>query len=65
MDDGYMIMVCTKNGSLVREKYKALYGGWEEFNQLISYARPAKYCGIFLEHPEITPPINVSSFMEC
>jgi len=33
-----MLLLCTKNGSLVREKYKKLLANdsWDEFNQMIS-----------------------------
>lgn len=57
-----MLLICTKNGSLVREKYKKLLANdsWETFNNLIEEIEPGnkgKY-GIFIEFPEITPAIE-------
>jgi xylulokinase len=60
MDDSkYMFLVCTKNGSLVREKFKRMYcdDSWDKFDEMILATQPAKRCGIYLEYPEISPPI--------
>ena len=58
----YMLLLCTKNGALVREKYKKLFAedNWDRFNEIISESAPGNdlNCGIFLEYPEICPNIK-------
>ncbi|MDE3067851.1 MAG: carbohydrate kinase [Verrucomicrobiota bacterium] len=59
---GYMTLICFKNGSLAREKIRALYGiqNWSDFGKLVAAARPGNDGGILLPwfEPEIVPRAN-------
>ncbi|MDA0578689.1 MAG: FGGY-family carbohydrate kinase [Verrucomicrobia bacterium] len=60
--DGYMAMICRKNGSLTREQVRdAVAGGkWPAFVQLLAQTPPGNNgrMGIYVREPEITPPIT-------
>jgi xylulokinase len=59
---GYMTLVCFKNGSLAREKIRALYGikDWDEFGKLVASTKPGNDGGILLPwfEAEIVPRVN-------
>lgn len=65
-ENQYMMMVCMKNGALVREKIKKLQANdsWEEIEKSLNESNPGNngICGFFFEYPEISPEINVSNF---
>ncbi len=59
--DGYMALICFKNGSLtrdaVRREIKA--GNWRAFGARVAQSRPGNggNLGFYIREPEITPPI--------
>jgi xylulokinase len=59
---GYMTLICFKNGSLAREKIRALYGikNWDEFGKLVAQSKPGNDGGILLPwfEAEIVPRVN-------
>lgn len=59
--EGYMALVCYKNGSLTREdiRDRCAHGSWDEFNQALADTPPGNNgnLGYFRKEPEITPPI--------
>jgi xylulokinase len=59
---GYMTLICFKNGSLAREKIRALFGvkNWKEFGKLVSSTPPGNNGGILLPwfEAEIVPRVN-------
>ena len=59
--EGYMALVCYKNGSLTRESIRdAVAGGdWDTFSELLAGSAPGNdgRIGFYLKEPEITPPI--------
>jgi xylulokinase len=59
---GYMTLICFKNGSLAREKIRALYGlkNWDEFGKLVAQTKPGNDGGILLPwfEAEIVPRVN-------
>jgi len=59
--DGYMAMICYKNGSLTREHVRdtSVTGTWEHFNRAVRRTPPGNngYLGFYIKEPEITPPI--------
>lgn len=65
-EDDFMMMVCMKNGALVREKYKRLYGenDWEIVESLLKNENidRKQIFGYFFEYPEICPLINTRDF---
>lgn len=65
-ENQYMMMVCMKNGALVREKVKKLHANdsWEEIEKSLNESKPGNdgICGFFFEYPEISPEVNVSNF---
>ena len=60
--DGYMTLICFKNGSLAREKIRELYGiaGWKQFGELLKQTTPGNDGGILLPwfEAEIVPRVN-------
>lgn len=57
--DGYMGMLCFKNGSLTRERMRNLYAdsSWEKFSKLL-YSTPRGNFGnfgLYFDSPEILP----------
>ena len=60
--DGYMAMICRKNGSLTREavRDRAAGGSWETFNTMLAQTPPGNNgrIGIYVREAEITPPIQ-------
>jgi xylulokinase len=56
---GYLTLICFKNGSLAREKVRALYKipDWKKFGELVSQTRPGNDGGIMLPwfEAEIVP----------
>jgi len=75
--DGYIAMLCYKNGALARERVRARYANdtdsnagtdagtkWEHFNELVR-ATPAGnngYLGFYFPQPEIIPPNITGEF---
>lgn len=59
--EGYMAMVCYKNGSLTREHVRDNFadGTWDGFNAVLAQTPPGNngYIGFYIKEPEITPPI--------
>lgn len=59
---GYMTLICFKNGSLAREKIRALYGiaDWKKFGELLKQTLPGNDGGILLPwfEAEIVPRVN-------
>lgn len=59
--EGYMALVCWKNGSLTREFIRDSYakGAWDIFNRLLAKTPPGNggRIGFYFKEPEITPPI--------
>ena len=60
--DGYMTLICFKNGSLAREKVRELYGiaDWKKFGELLKQTTPGNDGGILLPwfEAEIVPRVN-------
>lgn len=60
--DGYMTLICFKNGSLAREKIRAHYkiADWKKFGALVKSVPPGNSGGILLPwfEPEIVPRVN-------
>lgn len=58
---GYMAMICYKNGSLTRESIRntAASGSWEQFGTLMAMTAPGNggNIGFYFKDPEITPPV--------
>lgn len=58
--DGYMALVCYKNGALTRElvRDQAAGGSWEKFNAALAATKPGNggNIGFYVRVPEITPP---------
>jgi xylulokinase len=59
--DGYMALLCYKNGSLTREDVRDRVAGksWKEFSAALARTTPGNggHVGFFIKEPEITPPI--------
>ncbi len=59
--DGYMALICYKNGSLTREDVRNSVAArsWTRFSELLRAAPPGNggHIGFFIKEPEITPPI--------
>ena len=59
--DGYMAMICYKNGSLTREDIRDKCSGasWVEFSRVLERTAPGNggKIGFYIKDPEITPPI--------
>jgi xylulokinase len=59
---GYMTLICFKNGSLAREKIRALYKipDWKKFGELVAQTPPGNNGGILLPwfEAEIVPRVN-------
>ena len=59
--EGFMALVCYKNGSLTRESVRDAVadGDWDTFSTLLSESEPGNggRIGFYLKEPEITPPI--------
>jgi xylulokinase len=59
---GYMTLICFKNGSLAREKIRALYkiSDWKKFGELLAATPAGNDGGIILPwfEPEIVPRVN-------
>jgi len=58
---GYMALICYKNGSLTRESVRdACAGGsWKRFDKALAATTPGNdgSIGFFFKEPEITPPV--------
>jgi xylulokinase len=58
----YMTLICFKNGSLARERLRAIYEikDWQEFGKLVASAKPGNGGGILLPwfETEIVPRVN-------
>jgi len=58
--EGYMALLCYKNGSLTREYVRNHYtdSKWEMFNQVLSQTQPGNngFIGFYFKEREITPP---------
>jgi xylulokinase len=58
---GYMALVCWKNGSLTRELVRDKYarGSWDVFNAMLSKTPPGNHglVGYYFKEPEITPSV--------
>jgi len=61
-ENGYMAMICYKNGALAREHIRDLYAGksWDTFSQYLreSPAGNDGYLGFFFQEQEIIPEIK-------
>lgn len=59
--EGYMALVCYKNGSMTREdiRNRCAAGSWEEFNRALAQTPVGNEgrIGFYRKEPEITPPI--------
>lgn len=59
--DGYMALICFKNGSLTREYIRdiAAQGSWGKFEEALKTTAPGNdnRIGFYFREPEITPPI--------
>jgi len=59
--DGYMALICYKNGSLTREYVRNSLNcrSWKEFGNLVAHSPVGNSgnIGFFIKEPEITPPI--------
>ncbi len=59
--DGYMALVCYKNGSMTREdiRNRAVEGSWEKFDAALQNTPKGNEgrIGFYRKEPEITPPI--------
>ena len=59
--DGYMALVCYKNGSLTREMVRddQADGSWDTFQGLLEHSVPGNdgRIGFYFKEPEITPPV--------
>ena len=59
--EGYMALICYKNGSLTREHVRDTYanGSWPVFNRLLNKTPPGNngIIGFYFKEPEITPPV--------
>ncbi len=59
--NGFMAMICYKNGSLTRESVRDAHvdGTWPGFNAALAGTSPVNdgYMGFYFREPEITPPI--------
>jgi xylulokinase len=59
---GYMTLICFKNGSLAREKIRALYkiSDWKKFGELVASTPPGNNGAILLPwfEAEIVPRVN-------
>ncbi|MDA7916123.1 xylulose kinase [Verrucomicrobia bacterium] len=59
--DGYMALVCYKNGSMTREgiRNQAAEGSWEKFDAALANTPKGNQgrIGFYRKEPEITPPI--------
>lgn len=59
--NGYMAMVCRKNGSLTRERVRNDFAGgtWESFEKAVAGTPPGNNgnMGFYIDEPEITPPL--------
>lgn len=60
--NGYMALICRKNGSLTREyvRDESAGGSWEMFRTLLAETPPGNggKLGLYIREPEITPPIQ-------
>ena len=58
----YMTLICFKNGSLAREKIRALYkiADWKKFGELVAQTPPGNNGGVLLPwfEAEIVPRVN-------
>jgi len=59
-DDAYMALLCFKNGSLTRERFRDLYTAdksWKEFSSALKTTSPGNNgnIGFFFDSPEILP----------
>jgi xylulokinase len=61
--EGYMALVCFKNGSLTREAIRESCGAknWADFARLLEQTPPGNRgnIGFYIEVPEITPPLLI------
>lgn len=59
--EGYMALVCYKNGSMTREdiRNRCANGSWDDFNQALANTPAGNEgrIGFYRKEPEITPPI--------
>lgn len=59
--EGYMALICYKNGSLTREHVRDTYavGSWEKFDAMLASTKPGNsgLMGFYFKEPEITPPV--------
>lgn len=62
--EGYMALVCYKNGSLTREAVRESIGAktWADFARRLEQTPPGNQgrLGFYIEVPEITPPLLVT-----
>jgi xylulokinase len=65
--DGYMALVCYKNGALTREfvRDSAAGGSWDAFSRALSATRPGNggCIGFYVRVPEITPPTRKTGIL--
>ena len=58
---GYMALICYKNGSLTRESVRNAYAGrsWKRFEAALAATSPGNRgkIGFYFKEPEITPPV--------
>jgi len=63
--DGYMALLCYKNGSLTREHVRDLYAEhhWDKFNQVLSSTKPGNNgnIGFYFKEMEITPKARIGT----
>ncbi|WJX42081.1 Xylulose kinase 2 [Trifolium repens] len=61
--EGYMVMLCYKNGSLTREDVRNRYAekSWDVFNKLLQQTQPLNggKLGFYYKEHEILPPLPV------
>lgn len=59
--EGYMALICFKNGSLTREYIRdtAADGSWDKFSEFLRTTPPGNdgRIGFYFKEPEITPPV--------
>jgi len=63
--DGYMALLCYKNGSLTREHIRNLYASkdWTQFDQILEKTKPGNdgNIGFYFKEMEITPKANIGT----
>lgn len=65
-DDGFMGLLCFKNGSLTRERIRDAYaqGSWEEFDKLLESTPRGNFgnVGLYFDNQEILPFLKPADY---